>query len=67
MTLLGRLERVQLRKVWQREAGDFTPWLAEKTNLELLGETIGLDLEWEAVEKSVGPFRADILCKETAA
>ena len=66
MSPLGRLERVDLRQVWQREAGDFTPWLAEKINLELLGDTIGLDLELEAVEKSVGPFRADILCKETA-
>ncbi|GAB4266271.1 MAG: hypothetical protein Kow00111_18100 [Thermincola ferriacetica] len=31
-----------------------------------MGETIGLDLEIEAREKNVGPFRADILCKDTA-
>jgi hypothetical protein len=40
--------------------------LAGEENLALLGDTIGLDLELEAVEKDVGPFRADILCKETA-
>lgn len=34
-------------------------------NLELLGKAIGLDLELEAREKYVGPFRADILCKDT--
>jgi hypothetical protein len=30
----------------------------------VLGDTIGFDLEVEAQEKQVGPFRADILCKD---
>lgn len=64
---LSRLESVELRNAWQTEAGDFTPWLAQETNISLLGDTIGLDLEVEAQEKQVGPFRADILCKDTAA
>jgi len=63
---LGRLERVTLRDVWSSEAGDFTPWLAQEENLALLGEAVGLDLELEGVERGVGPFRADILCRETA-
>jgi hypothetical protein len=63
---LGRLESVELRTAWQNEAGDFTPWLANADNISLLGETIGLELEVEAEEKPVGPFRADILCKDTA-
>jgi len=63
---LGRLAKVELRDVWKNEAQDFTPWLAEEDNLALLGDTIGLDLELEAVEKGVGPFSADIVCKETA-
>ena len=63
---LGRLEKItDLRDVWKTEAKDFTPWLAREENLALLGETINLDLELEAVEKYVGPFRADILCRET--
>lgn len=62
---LGRLERVDLRSVWVSEPEDFTPWLAEADNIGLLGETIGLDLEVETREKDVGPFRADILCKDT--
>jgi hypothetical protein len=61
---LGRLERVELRDVWTTEATDFTPWLARPDNLEVLGETLGIDLELEAQERAVGPFRADILCKE---
>lgn len=63
---LGRLKRVDLRKVWLSEPGEFTPWLAMEENIELLGEAIGMELEVEAQEKSVGPFRADILCKDTA-
>ncbi len=62
---LGRLERVDLREAWRSEAGEFTPWLAEPGNIALLGETIGVELEVEAQERSVGPFRADILCKDT--
>ena len=63
---LGRLQKVALREAWTSEATDFTPWLAHEENLNLLGETIGIELELEAQEKDVGPFRADILCKDTA-
>ena len=63
---LGRLEKVELRTVWSREAEDFTPWLAEKANLALLGDTLGMELELEAQEKDVGPYSADIFCRNTA-
>jgi hypothetical protein len=63
---LGRLEKVDLRKEFSSEAGDFSPWLAQDENLQLLGEAVGLNLELEAREKEVGPFRADLLCKDTA-
>lgn len=66
MATLGRLERVELRDIWKTEAQDFTPWLAQENNLAILGDTIGIELELEAQEKNVGPFRADILCKDTA-
>ena len=66
LSTLGKLRQVDLRSVWATEAGDFTPWLAEEDNLELLGDTIGIELELEAQEKAVGPFSADILCKDTA-
>lgn len=66
LTTLGRLESVELRTVWMSEGEHFTPWLAEEPNLKFLGETIGIDLEFEAREKYVGPFRADILCKDAS-
>lgn len=61
---LGRLKRIEPRHAWQTEDRHFTPWLAQDENIELLSETLGLDLEVEAQEKQVGPFRADILCKD---
>ncbi|WP_271518461.1 hypothetical protein [Bradyrhizobium sp. CCBAU 53380] len=67
MDTLGRIQRVEdLRSIWTTEHGHFTPWLAKLENLELLGEALGIDLELEAIEKDVGPFSADILCKNTA-
>lgn len=62
---LGRLQKVEIREIWRNEAADFTPWLAEAENLKLLGDTIGMELELESVEKEVGRFYADILCRET--
>lgn len=62
---LGRLEQVDVRTVWTNEASGFTPWLAQQENLEILGETLGLNLETESVEKEVGSFRADIVCTDT--
>ena len=62
---LGRLEKVSVRDIWQTEAQHFTPWLARPDNLSILAETLGMELEIEAQERNVGPFRADILCKDT--
>jgi Domain of unknown function (DUF4268) len=63
---LGRLQKVDLREAWSSESSDFTPWLAQEGNLNLLGDAIGIELELASQEKDVGPFRADILCKDTA-
>lgn len=60
--MLGEIKKVQLRKIWKNEAYDFTPWLAD--NLEQIGEAIGLELEFEDKEVSVGPYSADILAKD---
>lgn len=61
---LGKLVKIELRDIWMSESTHFTPWLAREENLLTLGETLGLEIELEAQEKSVGPFRADILCKD---
>lgn len=62
---LARLERVDLREEWKTEAQDFTPWLAQADNLAVLSDTLGMELTTEGTEQGVGPFRADILCRDT--
>lgn len=62
---LASIEKIEPRDVWQNEAGDFTPWLAQEDNLALLAKTIGIDFGFESSEKFVGPFRADIACRDT--
>ena len=59
---LGRIEKLKLRGIWQREDENFTPWLAD--NLALLGEELGLTLESPSTEVEVGQYRLDILAEE---
>lgn len=61
---LGRLESVDLREYWQHEATEFTPWLASADNLGLLSEALNIDLELKSIEAGVGPFSADIVCRD---
>ena len=63
---LARLEKVPVREIWSNEAVNFTPWLAEPENLQLLGETLGMVLDDARTEKTVGNFSADILATDTA-
>jgi hypothetical protein len=64
-TNLSKLERVPLREAWKHEAGEFTPWLAETSNLNSLADALGLsELVLVAVEHWVGDFKLDILCTD---
>ena len=66
LTDIGILDRVNLREVWQNEAADFTPWLAD--NLDLLGDALQMEIDTEDVdtEVSVGKYSADILCRDAS-
>lgn len=64
MTKLGKLEKVDVRKVWEHEARDFSAWLIKPENLELLADQIGIDIEPTGNEIGVGRFRIDILAVE---
>lgn len=61
---LEKLSHVNLRDQWPDEAKDFTPWLASEEGLKLLGESLGMELELEDTEVSVGNYRADIVAKD---
>ena len=56
------IQKVDPRSIWNHEAHDFTPWLAD--NLHKLGESIGIELELEKREADVGDFSLDILAKD---
>lgn len=62
MTNLGNLQRLDPRSVWDSEPADFTPWLAK--HIEMLGDTLGLELELVQRESSVGDFSVDLLARD---
>lgn len=60
---LGKITREHdLRTVWSNEAQAFTPWLAE--HLDVLGDALGITIELEERESSVGTFSLDILARD---
>ena len=61
---LGKLQKVDVRTVWMHEAHDFTNWLANESNLNLLGEEIGIDIKLIKTEADVGRYNVDILAEE---
>lgn len=62
---LSKLDRVPLREAWKHEASDFTPWLAQADNLNMLADALGLsELVYVASEHWVGDFKLDILCTD---
>jgi len=64
MQELGRISEVEVREVWRYEAQNFTTWLSKPENLELLGASLGLELEFVGREVPVGPYWLDILAQE---
>ncbi len=63
MIELGTLETVPVRDIWRDEAKDFTPWLADQGNLDLLGRAVGMKLQFAGMEESVGRYSADLVCE----
>ncbi|MBP2898783.1 DUF4268 domain-containing protein [Escherichia coli] len=60
---LGKVTYIDdIRSVWEHEAKDFTPWLAD--NINLLGAELGMDIELITTEHGIGAFSLDIYGKE---
>ncbi len=61
---LSKLKVINLREEWKHEAADFTKWLAQEENLQLLSEEIGVEISLLQTEANVGNFSVDILAEE---
>lgn len=61
---IGKLESVDVRKLWVHEQYDFSAWLAKEANLSILGETLGISFTDVETEKFVGSYRCDIVAKD---
>lgn len=64
MVKLGKIKKLDVRKVWKHEQYDFSKWLSEEDNINELGEKLGLSLVDVETEKNVGNYRCDIICKD---
>lgn len=63
------LEKQNVREYWEHEAKEFTPWLADEIQSDEtshLEDVLGLELEVDEVEKSVGKYSVDILARVEA-
>ena len=58
---LGKLQEVDIRKVWNHEQYDFSEWLSKPENLEILNDAIGLSLSEVEKEVYVGTYRCDLV------
>lgn len=60
---LAKLQKIDLRKVWELEP-EFSAWLSQQENLDILGQELGLSIKPIKTEADVGKFRVDILAEE---
>ncbi len=61
-TDIARIEKVELREIWENEAYDFTVWLEE--NIDYLNEVLDLDLSVIERERAAGTFSVDLFCED---
>ncbi len=61
-TLIGKLERVTLREVWEHEAYDFTQWLQQ--NIDVLNTALDLNLVNVDREQAAGSFSIHLVAED---
>ena len=60
--MIGKIERVKLRDVWKHEAFDLTRWLQD--NIDVLNESIDLNISNPEIEQSAGSFKVNIVAED---
>lgn len=58
---IGKLKEVELRNLWKHEQYDFSEWLSQNENIELLNDILGLTLTDISKEVYVGSYRCDLV------
>ena len=58
----SELKRIPLREKWKSEPSEFTPWL--ESNIQMLGDALGMDLEVVDREAPVGDFSLDLRAQD---
>ena len=61
---LGKMNEIDIRKLWPHEQYDFSKWMADEENIKELGDTLNLSLTDIETEKLVGNYRCDIFCRD---
>lgn len=61
---LGELKKVDLREYWKHEEYNFSKWLSEEKNIELLSDEIGIELVNIQTEAPSGRYSVDILAED---
>lgn len=61
---IGKLKEVELRNLWKHEQYDFSTWLSENTNIEMLNDILGLTLTDVSKEVYVGSYRCDLVATD---
>lgn len=56
---IGKIKRVPLRALWEREDKGFSRWLEE--NIDYLNDVLDFDISIEKREEKAGPFKVDLL------
>lgn len=64
MNTFGNLQQVDLREGWAHEAFDFTQWLIDPENLQMLSDEIGIEVAPIDAEVRTGRYSVDILAEE---
>ena len=61
---IGKLKEVEIRDLWKHEQYDFSTWLSENTNIEMLNDILGLTLTDVSKEVYVGSYRCDLVATD---
>ena len=61
---LGRITKINPRKIWAHEALDFTQWMVREENIGVLCEELQINISNVRAEASAGRYNVDIVGDE---